>query len=109
MSVVNARVPSLDGARAVSAALVIAAHFGLPAHVPGLWRFNIGNLGVRVFFVISGFIITTLLLAEHKRTGTVGLKSFYLRRFFRIFPAYYVFLAIVAVLGSFGVKCVVTL
>lgn len=57
--------------------------------------FYSGNLGVRIFFVISGFIITWLLLQEEKSTGGVSLKNFYIRRIARIFPAYYTYLAVV--------------
>ena len=60
-----------------------------------------GGLGVTLFFIISGFLITTLLLREEMRTGNVSLSAFYIRRAFRIFPLYYVALAfyVVAVLG----------
>ncbi len=58
----------------------------------------IGELGVRVFFVISGFLITSLLLQEQSRYGELSLRRFYLRRTFRIFPAYYVYL--IAILGA---------
>jgi len=61
-------------------------HFGFTA-VPG-------DLGVTAFFVISGFLITWLLLREYERTGEVSLRSFYIRRVLRIFPAYYAFLAV---------------
>jgi peptidoglycan/LPS O-acetylase OafA/YrhL len=98
--VTESRIPSLDGARAISIALVIVAHLDLVRYVPGLWRLDTGNLGVRVFFVISGFIITTLLLAELRRAGSVSLKSFYRRRIFRILPAYYVFLGTVMLLSA---------
>jgi peptidoglycan/LPS O-acetylase OafA/YrhL len=67
------------------------------ADLPLIWRVDYGNLGVRVFFIISGFLITSLLLAERARTGTVNLTDFYVRRVFRIFPAYYVFLLVMAV------------
>lgn len=79
------RLPLLDGIRAVSVLVVIAAHFGYA--VPA-------DLGVSAFFVLSGFLITWLLLREYDRTGEVSLKGFYLRRTFRIFPAYYAFLAL---------------
>lgn len=68
--------------------------------MPGLWRLDPGNLGVRVFFVISGFIITTLLLAELQRTGVVSLMAFYRRRAFRILPAFYTFLATVLFIAA---------
>lgn len=95
------RIPSLDGARAISIGLVILAHLDLVRYVPGLWRLDAGGLGVRVFFVISGFIITTLLLAELERTGSVNLKNFYRKRFFRILPAFYAFLGTVMLLSAF--------
>ena len=95
------RIPSLDGARAISIGLVILSHLNLARYVPGLWRLDMGNLGVRVFFVISGFIITTLLLSELHRRGSVSLTSFYRRRVFRIFPAYYTFLGTVMLLSIF--------
>ena len=63
---------------------------------------DIANLGVRVFFVISGFLITGLLIAEEKTTGSISLRRFYVRRTLRIFPAYFVFLAVVAVLDQTG-------
>jgi peptidoglycan/LPS O-acetylase OafA/YrhL len=94
------RIPSLDGLRAVSILLVIGWHLsssGSASWLQPLWRIDSGNLGVRVFFVISGYLITSLLLAEHARTGTINLRRFYLRRAFRIMPAFYVFLAIIAV------------
>ncbi len=74
-------IPKLDALRAISALLVMLYHFGLPIP-PGF--------GVLCFFVISGFLITWLLLAEHERTGNVSLKDFYARRSLRIFPAFYV-------------------
>ena len=94
------RIPSLDGARAISIGLVIVAHLDLGRHLPALWRLDTGNLGVRVFFVISGFIITTLLLAEMQRTGAVNLTAFYRRRIFRILPAFYIFLAAVLLVAA---------
>jgi len=76
-------LPVLDGLRAVSVFVVIAAHFGFQA-IPG-------DLGVSAFFVLSGFLITWLLVQEYRRTQAVSLRRFYLRRTLRIFPAYYVF------------------
>jgi len=78
-------LPGLDGLRAVSVFVVIIYHFGINA-VPG-------DLGVSGFFVLSGFLITWLLLRELRDTGTISLRQFYARRFLRIFPAYYAFLA----------------
>jgi len=92
------RIPSLDGARALAILLVIVDH--LDANRP-IWV-DFGNLGVRTFFVISGFLITYLLLQEAQRTNSISLRNFYLRRLLRIVPAYYVFLAIVALLIPTG-------
>ncbi len=89
-------IPSLDGLRAVSIGLVIIAH-AIANHHP------IGYLGVRVFFVISGYLITRLLLKEYNSTGGINLKRFYFRRTMRIFPPFYFFLIIVGLLGLFGV------
>jgi peptidoglycan/LPS O-acetylase OafA/YrhL len=77
-------IPGLDGVRAVAVALVMAYHFGFVA-VPG-------GQGVLIFFVLSGFLITWLLLGEVERTGDVSLRGFYFRRALRILPAFYAFL-----------------
>ena len=98
-----ARIPSLDGLRAVAILLVLLSHllgtrnFATRdmLHVTG----DLGNLGVRGFFVISGFLITTLLLRELELNGTISLRHFYLRRAFRIFPAFYVCLGSLALLN----------
>jgi peptidoglycan/LPS O-acetylase OafA/YrhL len=96
------RIPSLDGARAVAVALVFTSHLLVHADLPLIWRVDYGNLGVRVFFIISGFLITSLLLAERERTGTISIPDFYVRRVFRIFPAYFVFLLVMAALLPTG-------
>ena len=59
-------------------------------------------LGVRVFFVISGFLITSLLLKERAASGRISLLLFYIRRTLRIFPAFCLFVGSVAVLNAFG-------
>ena len=64
---------------------------------------DVGNLGVRIFFVISGFLITHLLLVERGRSGTISLKAFYMRRALRILPAFYVFVGVAALLTAWGV------
>jgi peptidoglycan/LPS O-acetylase OafA/YrhL len=102
----GARIPSLDGMRAVAICLVIIAHLADSGTLPiatHLERLQPGNLGVRVFFVISGFLITSLLLNESRNTGRIDLRAFYVRRFFRIMPAFWVFLATVALLIPLGV------
>jgi peptidoglycan/LPS O-acetylase OafA/YrhL len=103
------RLPSLDGLRAISAAMVVLGHAGKALHVGRNMPFGAGVIdvwgpvGVTVFFVISGFLITRLLLEERDQTGTINLRAFYWRRTFRILPAYWTYLAVVAVLASFGV------
>jgi peptidoglycan/LPS O-acetylase OafA/YrhL len=77
------RIPVLDGYRAVAVLLVIVYHFG-HSWVPG-------GLGVLMFFVLSGFLITWLLLREEDSRGRVSLRGFYLRRGLRIFPAFYAY------------------
>jgi hypothetical protein len=79
----RSHLPSLDGLRAIAAFLVVLYHCFLPA-LPG-------GMGVLAFFVLSGFLITWLLLKEEERYGKVSLKLFYVRRSLRIFPAFYAY------------------
>jgi peptidoglycan/LPS O-acetylase OafA/YrhL len=88
------RIPSLDGLRAISISLVIAAHLAYGGFTPLFLR-PYGRVGVRVFFVISGYLITAILLRERDRTSTIGLGDFYLRRAYRIFPAALFFMLII--------------
>src|SRR5438477_3696178 len=78
-------IPGLDGIRGIAALSVVAFH-GWTARFPG-------RLAVQVFFVISGLLITWLLLKEEKRTGRIDRKAFYVRRGFRLFPTLFLFLA----------------
>ncbi len=96
-------IAALDGVRAVAVALVLADHGG----VPGL---SGGFLGVDVFFVLSGFLITSLLLDEIGRTGRIGLKDFWIRRARRLLPALVVMvLAVVAARELFAAESTVSL
>ena len=81
------RFGSLDGLRAISIIGVIWHHTAA-AGMGAPWA-NIGSQGVSLFFAISGFLITTLLLRERGRNGEIDLKAFYFRRMLRIFPLYY--------------------
>lgn len=90
------RFGALDGLRAVSIGAVLWHHADLRwSWLPLSGR---GHLGVSLFFVLSGFLIVTLLLREREDRGRISLKAFYLRRALRIFPAYYALLAIYACL-----------
>ena len=94
------RIPSLDGLRAISILLVLVGHLSGTTNFPIVAGdlMNFGNLGVRVFFIISGFLITGILLNEFSKTTTIDLKKFYYRRTLRIFPPYYFFLGFVGLL-----------
>jgi peptidoglycan/LPS O-acetylase OafA/YrhL len=98
-------IPSLDGLRALSVLAVILGHSHSEwlDRIPFNASFRNGGQGVGVFFVISGFLITHLLLAELRRDGSINLKRFYIRRTFRIFPPFYIFLLVIAVLASFRI------
>ena len=91
------RIPSLDGMRAISISLVVAGHWAeLRYHSDVAGAF--ANLGVRIFFIISGYLITTLLLRERAKTLTIGIREFYVRRAYRILPAALVFMAVAFVI-----------
>ncbi len=79
-------VPALDGLRALAVVAVLLYHAGI-AWMPG------GFLGVEVFFVISGFLITSLLLAEYRKTSRIDLRRFWLRRARRLLPAVFLMMA----------------
>lgn len=88
---------SLDGLRALSIVVVVwhHTHEGIRG-----WPISTrGFLGVDLFFVISGFLIVTLLLRERRRPGGISLRNFYIRRFLRIFPPYYMMLLFVGALA----------
>jgi peptidoglycan/LPS O-acetylase OafA/YrhL len=106
---IQRNIPSLDGLRAISILLVVASHVSVGIfhdHSSTFTRtqsivqmlFLVGHLGVTVFFVISGFLITTLLLKEEP----ISLRRFYFRRTLRIFPPYYFYLLTILVAGLLG-------
>jgi peptidoglycan/LPS O-acetylase OafA/YrhL len=72
-------IPSLDGLRAISVSLVFFSHGGLENVIPG-------GLGVTIFFVLSGFLITTLMREEYAASNSISFRAFYLRRFLRLMP-----------------------
>lgn len=95
------RFPALDGLRAIAAVIVVFSHFA-----DAQWLWLSGWVGVYIFFVLSGFLITTLLLREQDRFSRISLKNFYIRRTFRILPPYLVILAFIVAFcylrGEFG-------
>lgn len=89
--------PNLNGLRFIAAFLVILHHLDQLYSISGrgdMWNnkviLSIGELGVKLFFVLSGFLITYLLLAEEKVTKSISIKNFYVRRILRIWPLYYI-------------------
>lgn len=103
-SMAGSRIPSLDGIRAISILLVLYGHVSSTRDFPvsivgkyGSWFGDVAHLGVLVFFVISGFLITSLMMRERETTGSISLKRFYLRRVLRIFPAFYAFILVLAI------------
>ena len=95
------RFGSLDGLRAISI-LAVIWHHTQPQWAHASEFAALGTQGVTLFFAISGFLITTLLLRERSRSGAINLKAFYLRRTLRIFPLYYgvllIYIVVVAVM-----------
>jgi peptidoglycan/LPS O-acetylase OafA/YrhL len=93
-------IPSLNGLRALSILFVLFAHVLLKSFNfsdnPG------GQIGVTIFFVISGYLITLLLLREEKNNGRISLSDFYLRRAIRILPVYYFLLLVYSILQASG-------
>lgn len=80
-------IPGLDGVRAVSILMVMLSHSGLHV-VPGV-------LGVTIFFFLSGFLITSLLLDEYGKHGTIDIPQFYVRRVLRLYPSLLIYVGIV--------------
>ncbi|MDV3128897.1 acyltransferase [Mycobacterium sp. 21AC1] len=96
-------IPALDGIRAIAVLLVLADHGGVPGMAGGF-------LGVDIFFVLSGFLITSLLLDEFRRTDRIDLKGFWTRRVRRLLPAVIVMtLAVVAAQALFPPDAITSL
>jgi peptidoglycan/LPS O-acetylase OafA/YrhL len=91
------RFTGLTGLRALAAVAVVCFHYG----GPNLDRLQ-GWIAVQLFFVLSGFLITTLTLRTEARTGRIAIGTFYLRRIFRIMPVYYVVLGLTALFSVIG-------
>lgn len=95
--------PQLDGLRAIAVVLVFLHHWSLPSS-------GLGIIGVQLFFVLSGFLITRILLELRNASDTSGqsirfsLRQFYARRFLRIFPLYYFCLILFVILDRFAIR-----
>jgi peptidoglycan/LPS O-acetylase OafA/YrhL len=100
------RIPSLDGLRGISIAFVLFSHLagtgGFPVSAAAANQWSLGSFGVTVFFVISGFLITGLLLDELARTERIRLGRFYFRRTLRIFPPYFALLGALLAAQAIG-------
>lgn len=87
------RIHSLNGVRAICISMVLLAHVAGTRNFPASRVLEAyGNPGVRIFLILSGYLITLQLLKEHGKTGRISLRNFYTRRAYRIFPAAYVFM-----------------
>ncbi|WP_214071306.1 acyltransferase [Mucilaginibacter sp. dw_454] len=97
----NAHFASLDGLRGIAVLIVVFAHLG-GNHLLKPFHLSVNSrTGVDLFFVLSGFLITSILLKERVAKGSVSLQRFYIRRIFRIVPAAYAFLFLVCLLNLF--------
>lgn len=98
------RIPTLDGWRGIAILMVIACHASMTlgygaTGTPSAWVESLGNQGVTIFFVLSGYLITSRLLMERERHGSISLRGFYIRRFFRLMPAAWAYLLFRCVLA----------
>lgn len=96
-------ISNINGIRAIAVVLVILSHL---IKSPGISRFlydiisftDLGTIGVRMFFLLSGFLITFLLIIENNKNGFINIKDFFVRRILRIFPCFYFYLLVVLLL-----------
>jgi len=103
------KIKGLDGIRAIAVILVIISHLGFYPKLTelGLWTPSLlpvfsGLAGVHIFFVLSGFLITHLLVTEHANKGRVSLRDFYIRRALRILPLYLLVVTLVGIMELAG-------
>ncbi len=106
MAVTHARIPVLDGWRAIAIGLVLWHHLSMNLYrdEAQYWSHSVSQLGafgVDIFFGLSGLLITSLLLEEYRRNGFISLSRFYTRRIFRILPPVFALLLAIGLLGLF--------
>ncbi|UOE41527.1 acyltransferase [Chryseobacterium suipulveris] len=100
-------LPGLNGIRAIAAMSVIVSHIGLNLKlydIPNFGGYSLANFGVTMFFALSGFLITYLLLKEKEKMGTIAIRKFYFRRLLRIWPLYYFYLIVTLVVLGFSIN-----
>lgn len=100
-------LPGLNGIRAIAAILVVLSHVSLKTSQLGFPKnegIKMAAYGVTMFFVLSGYLITTLLLKENDKTGKISLRKFYIRRIFRIWPIYYLIFIVALAWSLFNQK-----
>ncbi|MEO5892883.1 MAG: acyltransferase [Ferruginibacter sp.] len=102
-------IKGFDGVRGVSIILVILNHLGLYMYLPmtfffqkRVWPLFSGLTGVQIFFGLSGFLITTVLQKELRRTNSINFKNFYIKRSLRLFPALLIFYSLIAFCMKMG-------
>jgi len=89
--------PALDGMRAIAVLSVMVYHSAM--FFPSGEQLTGGFLGVDIFFVLSGFLITSVLLNEYGKDGSISLTKFYIRRVLRLVPAFWLFLLVLFIMG----------
>lgn len=102
-------IAALDGWRGIAISLVLVYHSLLHANLSGYPKLtrlaglldHLGPFGVLIFFMISGYLITGRLIADHKKTGRLSLRQFYYKRVFRILPLAYLYLLVIGLAGAF--------
>ncbi|MBK9419932.1 MAG: acyltransferase [Flavobacteriales bacterium] len=109
----SSHIKGFDGLRAISIILVILTHMSVLDYLPDTAFFQgrfhplvSGVTGVNIFFTLSGFLITRILIREQARTGKINLRSFYARRFLRLTPPFILFLVLLLIGTAFGVYTV---
>lgn len=108
----NEKLPSINGLRAISVIMVITGHIGHTGLYNSIYRYHYvragmdfvrdGGLAVSMFFILSGFLITRLLLDEEQTKASINLRNFYVRRLLRIVPAYYFLLLVYYLMQRLG-------
>ncbi len=102
-------IKGFNALRAFSVALVVLTHLDLSEWIPGtdfvmtrVWPMISGDFGVQVFFVLSGFLITRILLNEREKRGKISFRNFFARRFIRLLPPLLLFFTLIGIANLFG-------